>query len=114
MDVNGLQSEILQCSKNQIFLVETDYNHSSFGDMETQSPSELVDQTERELAEIKGLIDEQYGIIVRLKRHGAETKEAIRLLADLFELQQIREQRLAQARIQSSRVRLILTKTDLR
>jgi hypothetical protein len=53
MNVNGLQSEILRCSKKQIFLVETDNNHSSFGDMETQSPPELVDQTKRELAEVR-------------------------------------------------------------
>jgi hypothetical protein len=67
--------------------------------METQSPSELVSKAERELAEVKHLIDEQYGIVIRLKRLDADAKDAIRLLVDLLELQEGREQRLAQARI---------------
>jgi hypothetical protein len=59
----------------------------------------VVEQAERELAEVKGLVDEQYGLVMRLKRIGADTHEAVRLLIDLLELQQTREQRLAQARI---------------
>jgi hypothetical protein len=42
--------------------------------MEAQSPSELVSKAERELAGTKCLIDEQYR---RLKRLGADTKDAI-------------------------------------
>ena len=64
--------------------------------MTSQGSSE---QAERELAEVKGLVDEQYGLVMRLKRIGADTQEAVRLLIDLLELQQTREQRLAQARI---------------
>ena len=60
---------------------------------------ESSEQAERELAEVKGLVDEQYGLVMRLKRIGADTQEAVRLLIDLLELQQTREQRLAQARI---------------
>jgi len=60
---------------------------------------EPIQQAERELAEVKGLVDEQYGRVMRLKRIGANTQEAVRSLIDLLELQQTREQRLAQARI---------------
>jgi hypothetical protein len=60
---------------------------------------EPVEQAERELDEVKSLVDEQYGIVIRLKRIGADTHEAVRLLIDLLELQQTREERLAQARI---------------
>jgi hypothetical protein len=60
---------------------------------------EPIGQAERELALVKGLVDEQYGFVIRLKRIGADTQEAVRLLIDLLELQQTREQRLAQARI---------------
>jgi len=49
---------------------------------------EPIAQAERELAEVKGLVDEQYGIVIRLKRLGADTHEAVRLLIDLLELQQ--------------------------
>jgi hypothetical protein len=54
-----------------------------------------AEQAERELVEIKGLIDEQFEIVTRLKRLGADTHDAMRLLIDLLELRQIREQRLA-------------------
>ena len=64
--------------------------------MTSQEP---IEQAERELAEVKGLVDEQYGIVMRQKRIGADIQEAVRLLIDLIELQQTREQRLAQARI---------------
>jgi hypothetical protein len=63
----------------------------------------IAEQVERELAEIKGLVDEQFGIVTRLKRLGADTHDATRLLIDLLELQQIREQRLAQVRIRRRR-----------
>jgi hypothetical protein len=62
-----------------------------------------LEQAERELAEIKGLIDEQFGIVTRLKRLGADTAEAIRVLIDLLERQQLREQRLARVRLQRRR-----------
>ena len=64
---------------------------------------EHIEEAERELSEVKGLIDEQYRLITRLKRLGGDTQEAVRLLIDLLELQQSREQRLAQARIFRSR-----------
>jgi hypothetical protein len=51
------------------------------------------------LAETKGLVDEQYAIVARLKRIGANTKQAICLLVDLLELQQMRELRLAYLRM---------------
>jgi hypothetical protein len=62
-----------------------------------------AEQAERELAEIKSLIDEQFEIVTRLKRLGADTHDAMRLLIDLLELQQTREQRLAQVRLQRRR-----------
>jgi len=64
--------------------------------MTSQEP---IEQAERELAEVKGLVDEQYGLVMRLTRIGADTHEAVRLLIDLLELQPTREQRLAQAQI---------------
>jgi hypothetical protein len=76
----------------------TDDGDDGFSHMTT---SEL-EQAERELAEITGLIDEQFGIVTRLKRLGADTAE--RLLIELLELQQMREQRLAQARLQGRRL----------
>ena len=69
---------------------------SSFHYMTSQEP---IERAERELAEVKGLVDEQYGLVMRLKWIGADTQEAVRLLIDLLELQQTREQRLAHARI---------------
>jgi hypothetical protein len=65
---------------------------------------ESIEQAERELAEVKGLVDEQYGLVMRLKRIGADTQESVRLLIDLLELLQTREQRLAQARIHHRRL----------
>jgi len=68
----------------------------------TASISE-VEQAERETAEVKALIDEQFKIVTRLKRLDADTADAIRLLIDLLELQQLREQRLAELRFQRRR-----------
>jgi len=62
----------------------------------SQEPTE---QAKRELANVKSRVDEQYGLVVRLKRIGADTQEAVGLLIDLLELQQTCEQRLAQAQI---------------
>ena len=59
-----------------------------------------AEQAERELAEIKSLIDEQFKIVTGLKRLGADTHDAMRLLIDLLEFQQTREKRLAQVRLQ--------------
>jgi hypothetical protein len=67
------------------------------------SASQLA-QAEGELAEINGLINEQFGIITKLKRLGADRSEAVRLLYDLLELQRMREQHLAQIRLQRRRV----------
>jgi hypothetical protein len=67
--------------------------------MEDKSRSELISAAERELAETKALIDEQYAIVARLKRIGANSKQAICVLSDLLELQQMREQRLAYLRM---------------
>jgi hypothetical protein len=67
--------------------------------MEDKSRSELITEAERELAEAKVLVDEQYAIVTRLKRIGANSKQAICLLMDLLELQQMREQRLAYLRM---------------
>ena len=67
--------------------------------MMTVTSQEPIEQAERESAEVKGLVDEQYDLVVRLKLIDADTKEAVRLLIDLLELQQTHEQRLAQARI---------------
>ena len=67
---------------------------------------EPIEQAERELAQVKGLVDEQYSLVMRLKRIGADTQECVRLLIDLLELQQIREQRLAQARFHHRRHRM--------
>ena len=64
--------------------------------MTSQEP---IEQAERELAEVKCLVDEQYGLVLRQKRTGADIHEAVRLLIDLLELQQTHEQRLAKARI---------------
>jgi hypothetical protein len=76
---------------------------NSFRDMTNVAPQ--LAQAERELTEIQGLVDEQFGIVTRLKRLGGDSAEAIRLLVDLLELQQLREQRLAQARLQRRRSR---------
>ena len=65
----------------------------------TLTSQEPTEQVERELAEVKGRVDEQYGIVMRQKRIGADIHEAVHLLIDLLELQQTNEHRLAQARI---------------
>ena len=64
--------------------------------MTSQEP---IEQAERELAEVKGLVDEQYGLVMRQKQNGADIHEAVRVLIDLLERQQTHEQRLVQARI---------------
>ena len=48
----------------------------------SQEPTE---QAERELAEVKGRVDEQYALAMRQKRIGADIHEAVRLLIDLLE-----------------------------
>jgi hypothetical protein len=55
------------------------------------------------LAETKHLVDQQHGMVRRLKQLGADTKQAICLLIDLLELQQMREQRMARLRFQHRR-----------
>jgi hypothetical protein len=93
------QRGVKYCPKNHVPIVETEYSKASFRIMEDKSRSELISDAERELAETKVLVDEQYATVRRLKRIGANTKQAICLLIDLLELQQMREQRLAYLRL---------------
>jgi hypothetical protein len=69
--------------------------------METKSRSELI-SAERELDKATGLVDQQYELVKRLQRLGVDTKEAIRLLIDLLELQQSREQQLSYLRMRGT------------
>jgi hypothetical protein len=82
--------------------VETDHRQNSFRHMKSNAASEL-ERAARELVETKRLADQQNGIVARLKRVGADTKQAICLLVDLLELQEMREHRLARLRIQRRR-----------
>lgn len=66
-------------------------------------PASEFEQAERERTEINALIDEQFGIVARLQRLDADTAEALRLLFDLLELRQPRQQRLSQVRLQHRR-----------
>jgi len=69
----------------------------------TESRSEVISHAKRELAEVNHLVDEQFGIVTRLKRLGADTAGAVRLLIDLLELQYLREHRLGQMRLKLRR-----------
>ena len=60
--------------------------------MDRESRSELI-SAERELDEAKGLVEQQYGNVKRLKRLGVDSREAILLLLNLLDLQQLRESR---------------------
>ena len=71
----------------------------------SDASSELVDQAERELDETKVLVQQQFGIVNRLKRLGADRKDAILLLINLLELHEARERRLAQLRLKLRRER---------
>jgi hypothetical protein len=62
--------------------------------MDSTSRSELIG-AERELNQTKALIDQQYGNIERLKRLGADSRQAIVSLLNLLDLQQSRERRLS-------------------
>jgi hypothetical protein len=73
--------------------------------MEGKPSPELVDQAERELDETKVLVQQQFGIVNRLKRLGADCKDAILLLINLLELHEARERRLAQLRLKLRRQR---------
>jgi hypothetical protein len=92
----------VRCNKFRTRGVETDSTDSSFYCMNRKPVSEL-EEAERELVEINALIDEQFGIVVRLKRLEADTAEALRLLFDLLELQEQRQERLLQVRLQHRR-----------
>jgi hypothetical protein len=48
------------------------------------------------------LVKQQYQIVKRLKRLGADAKDAICLLIDLLELQQSRERRLSYLRMRGN------------
>jgi hypothetical protein len=80
-------------------LLKLDY--SGFCDMKSRSRSELI-SAERELNETKALIDQQYGIVKRLKWLGADNREAIVLLLNLLDLQQSRERRLSYLRMRGT------------
>lgn len=47
--------------------------------------SEVISHAERELADVNRLVDEQFGIVTRLKRLDADIAEAVHLLIDLPE-----------------------------
>jgi hypothetical protein len=89
-------------SKIRVRGVEPDSSDRSFRCMNVKPASEF-EQAERELTEINALIDEQFGIVARLQRPDADTAEALRLLFDLLELRQLRQQRLSQVRLQHRR-----------
>jgi hypothetical protein len=72
--------------------------------MQQTSSSELIREAERELAETKSLVEQQYGIVQRLKRIGADTRKAIYSLIELLELQETRQQRLADVRMRPKTV----------
>ena len=57
-------------------------------DMDNKPASEAINQAERELNETQSLVEQQYGIIKRLKWLGAETKDAILLLINLLDLRE--------------------------
>lgn len=63
---------------------------------------EAISQAERELDETKGLVEQQYRIVKRLKRLGADTKEAILLLLNLLDLEQSRQRRLSYLRMRGT------------
>jgi hypothetical protein len=94
-----------QCNKARARIVGTDDKVVSFCAMGPKPVLDLIKQAERELAETSVLVDEQVGIVRRLKRLGADTKAAILLLMDLLELRETREQRLAQLRFKLIRPR---------
>jgi hypothetical protein len=85
--------------------VETVFLQNHFDVMEGKPPSELVNQAERELDETKILVRQQFGIVNRLKRLGADCKDAILLLINLLELHEARERRLARLRLKLRRQR---------
>jgi hypothetical protein len=95
----------LRRSKNRDRIVETVFVQNHFDVMEGKPSSELVDQAERELDETKVLVQQQFGIVNRLKRLGADCKDAILLLINLLELHEARERRLAQLRLKLRRER---------
>ena len=66
--------------------METVFLQNHFDVMEGKPSSELVNQAERELDETKILVRQQFGIVNRLKRLGADCKDAILLLINLLEL----------------------------
>jgi hypothetical protein len=90
----------MRCNKTRARTVETDLSNGGFLIMGRNSTSDVT-QAERELEETRGLVQQQFGIVKRLKRLDADTKEAICLLIDLLELQEKREERLAHLRMRS-------------
>jgi hypothetical protein len=70
--------------------------------MDNKPASEAIHQAKRELNETQSLVEQQYGIIKRLKWFGAETRDAIRLLINLLDLQETRERRLSYLRVRGT------------
>jgi hypothetical protein len=70
--------------------VETNYSSGGFLIMNRNSPSAVITQAEHELEETRGLVEQQFRIVKRLKRLGTDTKDAICFLIDLLELQERR------------------------
>lgn len=83
-------------------MLKPDDSQSRFCDMQTNRRSEAISRAERELDETSGLVTQQYRIVKRLKRLGADTREAILLLLNLLDLQQSRERRLSHLRMRGT------------
>lgn len=67
-----------------------------------QSAAGRPNHAERELEETNALVDQQYGIVKRLKRLGSDSREAILLLLNLLDLQQSRQRRLSDLRVRGT------------
>ena len=76
-----------------------DLNETAAPITQRRSSSELISEAERELADTKSLVEQQYSTVQRLKRIGADTRQAIYSLIDLLELQETRQQGLAHLRM---------------
>jgi hypothetical protein len=64
----------MRCNKTRARTVETDLSNGGFLIMGRNSTSDVT-QAERELEETRGLVQQQFGIVKRLKRLDADTKE---------------------------------------
>jgi hypothetical protein len=92
----------LPAAKTNCRVLKPHCSQSRFRDMQNNPRSEAISRAERELDETNGLVTQQYRVVKRLKRLGADTKEAILLLLNLLDLQQSREQRLSYLRMRGT------------